>query len=148
MVVCESEDEARTRFLVSINKLVWLPVQKRPLRAQVLISKTGGVSIVFKMVFVLLRPLYVHVSCVPIALLRNTLRAPVGPKSEFCIAIPFGGFVLQKGVPVRFIRARTIEPSDWRLHRDSIPGIGNSREFLRSIIGIWFPGGRVQLLSD
>src|ERR1035441_10018422 len=98
MVIRECEDEARTGFLVPIDKLVWLPVQKRPLRAQILVSKTGWVSIVFKMVFVLLRPLDVHVSCVPVTFLRDTLRAPMGPNSEFGILIPFGSLVLQKGV--------------------------------------------------
>ena len=94
MVIGEREDEACARFLVAIQEFLWLPIQKRPLRAQILISKLGWVSVVLHMIFVLLRAFDVHVSCLPVALFRNTLWAPVGPDSELGILIPFRSFVI------------------------------------------------------
>ena len=143
MVVRESEEEASARFLIPVDQLIWLPVQKCPLRAQILVPKAGWVSVVFKVVFVLLRSFQVHVPCVPVTLFRNALRTPVRPNSKLGVLIPFRSFVLQKGVPVRIIGARTIESNEGRLHRHAIPGIGNSREFLRSIVGVRFPAGEV-----
>src|ERR1019366_2368193 len=100
------------------------------------------------MVLVLLRALDVHIAGIPVALLWDALRAPMSPNSELGIAIPFGSLVLQKRVPVGLEWARTLEASDWRLHRDTIPGIWNSWKFLRRIVGITLPGVRVQLLCD
>ncbi len=53
-MVCEREDEACAGFLVAVDELVGLPIQKRPLRAQILVAEIGRMPVVLEVVFVLL----------------------------------------------------------------------------------------------
>src|ERR1039458_5288131 len=72
--------------------------------ADVLVSELRGMTVGLYMELVLTRSLDVHVSRVPVTLLRHTLRTPVRPDTEFRVAIPVRAAVSPALVPVRLKR--------------------------------------------
>src|SRR5581483_4296842 len=73
-----------------------------------------------KMELILLLPWDVHVARVPVAIFRDTLRAPVIPNSKLDIAIPFRTFVLKQRVPSRLVGSVTLQSRDRRNHWDAV----------------------------
>src|SRR5208283_156296 len=147
VVIGESEEEARPGFLIAVQERLGLPVQQRPLRAQVLVTEARGRTVMREMILVLRLPFQVHVPGVPVPLLRNALRAPVRPDSELGILIPFRSFVPHEGVPGRSVWACPGESRNRGLHGNPIPGIRKPRYFRRSSPGGCFPSCRIQLLG-
>src|ERR1017187_9528587 len=68
--------------------------------ADVFVSELRRMPISLHMRLILARSLNVHISRVPVALLRHALRTPVRPYTEFCIAIPIWALVGLERFPV------------------------------------------------
>src|SRR5271157_1022158 len=99
MMIGKRNEDPRAGLLVARDELVGFPVQQRPLCAKVFVSEPGGWPIMFEVIFVLPRPLNVHVARVPITGFGHTLRAPMGPDAELSVAVPFGTFVFKQRFP-------------------------------------------------
>ena len=67
-----------------------IPIFGFPLVHDVFEAELRGMAIFFAMELVDRTVELIHLLRVPIAHLGLTLRTPVGPESQFCIAIPIG----------------------------------------------------------
>jgi hypothetical protein len=56
--------------------------------ADILVPELRRVAVMLHMILILRHALDIHVSRIPIALLRNTLRAPMSPDAELGIPKP------------------------------------------------------------
>src|SRR5271157_809734 len=65
----------------------------------ILISELRGVAIVLDVILILTQTLDVHVPRVPVALLGDTLRAPVRPDAELCVPKPIRTAIRFQGLP-------------------------------------------------
>src|ERR1035438_10335292 len=69
--------------------------------ANILVSKMRWVPVLLDVIVILARALYVHISRVPVALLGHTLRAPMRPYPELCIAKPIRAVIGLQRLPKR-----------------------------------------------
>src|ERR1700733_14354713 len=103
VVVGEGNENLRPRVLIALNQLFRIPVEQRPLRTKILISKGGRGTVMFQLKLVFVATLYIHVSRIPVACFRNALRTPMRPDAELRIAVPFRRLILKEGIPCRLV---------------------------------------------
>src|ERR1035438_3544090 len=99
MMIGQCDKQPRPRLLVARNQSIRVPVQQRPLRAEVLVAKARWMTIMLQVILILPLPLDVHVARIPVAILRHALRAPMRPDAELRVLIPLRRVVLHHGVP-------------------------------------------------
>ena len=73
-----------------------------PQRTQILVAEFGWMAVMPHMVFILRRPLNVHVSGIPVPEHGHALRSPVAPDAELRVAEPFGHFIGAQGFKTGF----------------------------------------------
>ena len=91
---------------VEPNQFRGVPVLRPPDMTDVFVPELRRVAVGFDVVVVLRTALNVHASGIPIALLGNTLRAPMSPDAELRIAEPIGEPVGSERFPIRAKRTR------------------------------------------
>src|SRR5207248_733506 len=68
----------------------------------VLVAELRRMSEVLYVIVILARTLNIHVTRIPVALLRRPLRTPMRPNAEFSIAKPVGTPILFQRFPIAF----------------------------------------------
>src|SRR5579875_1946996 len=108
VMIGHRHEKLGARAHVQVHQLRRVPIQSRPLGAEVFVAETGRRPVVSKLKAILptrksaipeLQLLQVHIACVPIAVFGNTLRTPVVPDPELRVSIPFRTFVLKQRFP-------------------------------------------------
>src|SRR5580704_2507674 len=95
MMISERNEDLCASLLVARDQFVGLPVQQRPLCAEVLVAEPRLRSVMIQVILVLRLPFQIHTARVPVAVFRHALRAPVCPDAELCVLVPLWCFVLQ-----------------------------------------------------
>src|ERR1700691_1852095 len=138
-MVGERDENLRPSILIALNQLFRFPVEQRPLRTKVLISKCGRRTVMFQLKLIFFAILDIHVPRIPVACFRNALRTPVRPDAELRIAIPFRRLILQQGIPCRLVGTFAAQSGDRRLHWDAVPRTPRYRQLRRLAPGSRFP---------
>ena len=69
--------------------------------ANILVSELGRVPVLLDVIVILTRALYVHIARVPVALLGDTLWAPMRPNAKFRISKPIRAVIGLQRLPKR-----------------------------------------------
>src|ERR1035437_10341752 len=101
VVVRQADEIFRSCLYVQLHQLFRLPCLGFPQAVDLHDPESGRVPVMSDVVVVLWLTLPVHLPRIPVALLRNALRRPMGPDPKFCIAEPIWGLVLLERFPVR-----------------------------------------------
>src|SRR5579862_3088336 len=109
VVIGQGDKQPCSGVFVTFDQRVRLPIEERPLRAQILVPELGGRTIVRILEVVVGRSLLIHVARIPIAVFGHTLRAPVRPNAELGVTIPFRSLVLEQRIPVRLVRSIAVK---------------------------------------
>jgi len=93
VVVGERDEVLGARGLVEAHELFGLPLVGLPEVVDLHEAGGGGVAVGLEVVLVLGVALEVHLAGVPVALLGDALRGPVGPDAELGVTEPVGRFI-------------------------------------------------------
>ncbi len=88
MVGSLGHKEPGARPVIFLHQALRVKMFRLPQRADVLIAELGRMAVSPQMVFILFRPLYVHISCVPIPAHGYGLGTPVAPDPELYVPEP------------------------------------------------------------
>ena len=106
VVVTQHEEVLRPCPLVALHQLVGVPVLGLEEGQNVLEPHLRRVSVVLDVVAVFTRAFHIHRAGHPVAGALDTLRPPVCPDAELCVAEPFGCLVAAQRLPRGLILAR------------------------------------------
>ncbi len=102
-----------------------------------------------ELIFILPLSFEVHVARVPVAILGDALRAPMGPNAELGVLVPLRGVVLEQGIPRWLERTSSSEVGDGGFHRHPIPGAARNGQGFGAAPRGSFPGRVIQpFLND
>jgi len=102
VVVGERDEVLGAGGLVEAHEIFGLPLVGLPKVVDLHEAGGGGVAVGLEVVLVLGVALEVHLTGVPVALLGDALRGPVGPDAELGVTEPVGRFVGAEGGPGGF----------------------------------------------
>ena len=149
MMIGERHENSRACLLVACDQLVGIPIEQRPLRAELFVSEARCRPVMIEVILVLALPFYVHIACIPVSSLGDTLRSPVRPDSKLGVAIPIRCFVFEQGIPRRFKGTVAGKIGNRRLQRHIVPCASCYLEWRRIVVpSRLLPVGPVQFCLD
>src|ERR1700722_8960788 len=96
MMIRQRHEDSGARLFVARDQLVGIPVEQRPLRAELLVSEARCRPVMIEVILVLPLPLDVDIPRVPVSGFGHALGAPMSPDAELGVAIPVRRFVLEQ----------------------------------------------------